>query len=228
MENHIDILTDEIPSIDIDIDIDIDNSIALNVEYNNKDIIKLIILNILKMLYRRKWIDSYIDEYNKLTKSIDNKTTFDFLLNDNSSCSIYFVNAKLTTITQNTPLDEYLSTNIEVHKIIIVKDIAKKVVKQILTEYKNTEFFFEYEMLEDLPNKKFIPIHQNISQEEKNELLSKFSEYDLAKILSTDIMVRYYGAKIGDIFRIIRPSFTAGKNVFYRRVVLGTLDILFT
>ena len=41
-------------------------------------------------------------------------------------------------------------------------------------------------------------------------------------------MSRYYGAKIGDIFRIIRPSMTAGKNIFYRRVVKGSLDILFS
>jgi len=41
------------------------------------------------------------------------------------------------------------------------------------------------------------------------------------------MMARYYGAKIGDIFRIVRPSFTAGKNVYYRRVVNGSWDILF-
>jgi DNA-directed RNA polymerase subunit H (RpoH/RPB5) len=49
----------------------------------------------------------------------------------------------------------------------------------------------------------------------------------VVKILLTDMMVRYYGAKIGDIFRIIRPSMTSGKNVFYRRVVNGSWDILF-
>ena len=71
-------------------------------------------------------------------------------------------------------------------------------------------------MLEDLPSKVFIPEHQLLNSDEKTELLSKFSEHDLAKIYSTDVMARYYGSKVGDIFRIIRPSITSGKNIFYR------------
>jgi DNA-directed RNA polymerase I, II, and III subunit RPABC1 len=138
------------------------------------------------------------------------------------------VNAKLMSIVQGTPLDDYLSNNIEVHKIIIMKDVAKKVVKQIVIEYKNAEFFFETEMLEDLPSKSFIPEHQLLSEEEKEELFSKFNKSDLSNILVTDMMSRYYGANIGDIFRIIRPSFTAGKSIFYRRVVNGSWDILFS
>jgi DNA-directed RNA polymerase subunit H (RpoH/RPB5) len=82
-------------------------------------------------------------------------------------------------------------------------------------------------MLEDIPAKIFIPTHQLMNDEEKNELLSKFSEHELGRIFLTDVMARYYGAKIGDIFRIVRPSFTAGKNVYYRRVVNGSWDILF-
>ena len=82
-------------------------------------------------------------------------------------------------------------------------------------------------MLEDIPSKIFIPEHQLMSEEEKQELLDKFSEHDLGRILLTDMMARYYGAKIGDIFRIIRPSFTAGKNVYYRKVVNGSWDIIF-
>ena len=34
-------------------------------------------------------------------------------------------------------------------------------------------------------------------------------------------------AKIGDVFRIIRPSITSGNSIFYRRVNVGSLDILF-
>ena len=83
-------------------------------------------------------------------------------------------------------------------------------------------------MLEDIPAKIFIPEHQLIGEDEKKELLEKFSEQELGRIFISDIMARYYGAKIGDIFRIIRPSFTAGKNIYYRRVINGTWDILFS
>lgn len=200
---------------------------SINVEYNNKEINHIVMENVLKMLERRSLIKSWSDEYKKLGDDLATKSTFQIQLTDKTNYSIYLVNAKLTSIVQGTPLDDYLSNNIDIHKIVIARDVAKKVVKQIVGEYKNAEFFFESEMLEDIPSKVFIPEHQLMNSEEKAELLDKFSEAELARILLTDIMARYYGAKIGDIFRIIRPSFTAGKNIFYRRVVNGSWDILF-
>jgi DNA-directed RNA polymerase subunit H (RpoH/RPB5) len=179
------------------------------------------------MFERRKLISSWSDEFTKLGNDISSKTIFEIILSDKTKYSIYLVNAKLSSIVQGTPLDEYLSNNIDVHKIIIAKDVAKKVVKQIVSEYKQAEFFFESDMLEDIPSKIFIPEHHIISEEEKKELLDKFSEQDLGRILLTDIMARYYGAKIGDIFKIIRPSSTAGKNVYYRKVINGSWDIIF-
>ena len=200
---------------------------SINVEYNNKEINQNVMGNVMKMLERRKLIKSWSDELTKLGASVSNDTIFEIILTDKSKYGIYLVSAKLTSIVQGTPLDDYLSNNIDSHKIIIARDVAKKVVKQIVGEYKNAEFFFESEMLEDIPSKIFIPEHQIITQAEKEELLSKFSELDFGRIFLTDMMSRYYAAKIGDIFRITRPSFTAGKNIYYRRVVNGSWDILF-
>jgi DNA-directed RNA polymerase subunit H (RpoH/RPB5) len=200
---------------------------SISVEYNNKEINQIIIENTLKMLERRNLIISWSDEYKKLENDLYTKTTFQIKLQDNTYYSIYLVDAKLSSIIQATPLDEYLSNNINIHKIVIARDVSKKVVKQIANEYKNAEFFFQTEMLEDIPSKLFIPEHKILNSEERDELLDKFSESNLARILLTDMMSRYYGAKIGDIFRIIRPSFTAGKNIFYRRVVNSSWDILF-
>ena len=199
---------------------------SINVEYNNKEINEIIMKNITKMLFRRKLIKSWSNTYNSL-ENVANKSIFTIELDDKSNISVYLVNAKLTSIVQKTPLDEFLSNNIDIHKIIIAKDVAKKVVKQIVSEYKNAEFFFEYEMLEDIPSKSFIPEHHLLDNDERKELLSKFSENELAKIFLTDMMSRYYGAKIGDIFRIVRPSSTAGKSIHYRKVVNSSLDIIF-
>lgn len=200
---------------------------SINVEYNTSEINKLVLENTLKMLQRRKMLKNWESSFEKLGNDFTSVSIFQLELADKSSVSINLVNAKLSSIVQKTPLDDYLSNNIDVHKIIICKDVAKKVVKQIVVEYTNAEFFFESEMLEDIPSKVFIPEHILLGADEKAELLSKFGETELSKIFVTDMMARYYGAKIGDIFRIVRPSFTAGKNVFYRRVVNGSWDILF-
>jgi len=207
---------------------------SINVEYNNKEVTHVVLENLLKMLERRKLIESWSTQLEKF-KDINDKTIFEvpIITNENESksknnkVSINLITAKLSSIVQGSPLDDYLSNNIDVHKFVIFRDAAKKVVKQIVNEYKNAEFFFESEMMEDIPSKVFIPEHQLLNKEEKEEVLSKFSETELSKIWLTDMMSRYYGAKIGDIFRIIRPSFTAGKNVFYRRVCNGLWDVLF-
>lgn len=195
---------------------------AINVEYNLKEINQIVMENTLKMLERRKLINSWSNEYKKFGSNIDNNNIFELTLNDKSSCSIYLVNAKLSSIIQGTPLDEYLSNHLEVHKIIIAKDVAKKVVKQIVNDFKNAEFFFENEMLEDIPSKDFIPLHEIISKEERDELMEYRIETEFSRIYLTDMMARYYGAKIGDIMRITRPN-----CIEYRRVINGSWDILF-
>jgi len=200
---------------------------SINIEYNNKDIINVVTSNILKMLKRRSIIDNDEKTFSEISEDITKKAIIEFKVKDNSKYSIYFVNAKLSSIGQGTPVDEYLSSNLEIHKIIILKDAAKKVLKQILTEYKNAEFFFEHEMLEDIPLKSFIPIHQILNDIEKQELLNKFSESELSIILDTDMMSRYYNAKVGDIFKIIRPSLSSGTSIFYRRVNHGSLDMIY-
>lgn len=201
---------------------------SINVEYNTREINNLVCLNILKMLQRRKLIDDVDKIFTQISEDINKKAIIEFKLNNNIKCSIYSVNAKLSSIGQGTPIDEYLSSNSEIHKIIILKDPAKKVLKQILTEYKNSEFFLEHEMLEDIPLKSFIPEHKILNDDEKNELLSKFNENELSIILDTDMMARYYNAKVGDIFKIIRPSLSSGTSIFYRRVNHGSLDIIYS
>jgi len=200
---------------------------SVNIELNSKEINNEVCLNILKMLKRRNKIDDVDSMFSKIAEDINQKAIIEFKLNDNSKCSIYFVSAKLSSISQGTPIDEYLSNNLDSHKIVILKDPAKKVLKQIITDYINAEFFFEHEMLEDIPNKVFIPVHILLTETEKTELLNKFNKNELSIIFDTDMMARYYNAKVGDIFKIIRPSLSSGNSIFYRRVNHGSLDMLY-
>lgn len=198
---------------------------SINVEYNSKELNKVVITNVFKMLERRNIIDSWSDELDKIDDL--NQVIINLENINNNKYSINITNAKLSSIVQGTPLDQYLLSNLNVHKIIIARDVSKKVVKQIVSDYKNAEFFFESEMLEDIPSKVFISEHKILNTEERAELLNKFSTKELSKIFLTDMMSRYYGAKLDDVFKIKRPSFTAGKNIVYKHVVNGSWDILF-
>jgi len=195
---------------------------SVNVEYSSKEVSQVVLQNVLKMLVRRNTIETHEKLLQDLTNDFTDKGIVEF-----QKISINMSNAKLSSIVQGSPLDDYLRNNLDIHKIIIMKEPSKKVIKQVREEYPNAEIFFEFEMMEDIPSKIFIPEHQLLTEEEKKNILETFKETELAKINDTDIMSRYYKAKLGDIFRIIRPSITAGKNIFYRRVVVGKIDQLF-
>lgn len=200
---------------------------SVNVEYSTKEISSNILNNTLKMLVRRKNIKSGDKIFNDNKDIFIEKGEIDFKDDNNKKFSVYLNSSKISSIVQGSQLDDYLKNNLDVQKIIIIKDPSKKVVKQIMTEYINAEIFMEHELMEDIPSKFFIPEHQLLSDDEKKNLLETFKDNELAKINDTDVMSRYYGAKPEDIFRIIRPSITAGYNIFYRRVVSGNINQLF-
>jgi DNA-directed RNA polymerase subunit H (RpoH/RPB5) len=200
---------------------------SVNVEYSTKEIFTIVLTNTLLMLGRRKLLKSTKKIMDDLNDTFIEKGIIEFKDDNNNLISINLTQGKLTSIVQGSQLDDYLKNNLDVHKIIIIKEPSKKVIKQVITDYVNAEIFIEHELMEDIPSKFFIPEHQLLTDEEKKNLLETFKETELAKINDTDIMCRYFGAKVGDIFRMIRPSITAGYNIFYRRVVSGNFNQIF-
>jgi hypothetical protein len=78
-------------------------------------------------------------------------------------------------------------------------------------------------MLEDLPSKDFIPHHEIICDEEKTELLNKYSEKELSKILNTDI--RKVGVTIKQAYT--GQQLLLDVSGFYRVYVMeGTTEVL--
>jgi DNA-directed RNA polymerase subunit H (RpoH/RPB5) len=200
---------------------------SVSVEYSTKEISAIVLTNVLKMCKRRELIDNVNSLLEKLKEDFVNKGVVEFKTKDDKKISVHQFTGKVASIVQGSPLDDYLKNFVDVHKIVIMKEPTKRTAKQITSEYPNSEFFFEYEMMEDIPSKMFIPEHTLLSEEEKKAFLEIFKENELAKINDTDMMSRYYAAKVGDIFKIVRPSLTAGKNIFYRKVVPGNLNQLF-
>ncbi len=193
-----------------------------NVEMNQKELYKVVCENISHMLIRRKLIKT------NLTDTIINTIITDKMYNfelDGKKIGINIINQEVKNISSGSPIDEYLSKNIDYIKFVIVKSFSKKTYVQVNTEFKNAEIFTIDEFLEDIPAKEIIPEHQLLNDEDKKELMESFALAELPRIHSTDMMARYYGAKINDVFRVIRPNLNSGTSIMYRVVVLGNMDI---
>jgi DNA-directed RNA polymerase subunit H (RpoH/RPB5) len=188
---------------------------------------KMIILkNILSMLKTRKIVTSVEKEtYLKLFEK--NVKISDIFILEKNKIKINIISSNINSINKGSPLEDFLLEDINYHKIIVVPKLTKKIVKQIRsTVHYNAEIFNEYELLEDISKKVFIPKHILLTNEEKDNILKTYSYSELSKIFDTDMMARYYLMKPNDIVKIIRPSINSGEAIFYRHVVPGKNDLM--
>jgi len=68
---------------------------------------------------------------------------------------------------------------------------------------------------------KFIPEHQKISEDEKQQLFAKYkiTIRDLPKVSIFDPSIAHLEPKVNDVIKIVRDSSTSGQTVFYRGVI---------
>ena len=189
-----------------------------NVLMNNNEKISESMKNILKLFNRRGYFNTdNQDKIDKMTSDIkmNGKTN---LTNGDIKISIYYKDIELKNISSGSEVDEFLSKNTDFMKFILLKEFSKKVYKQV-NEYNNSNIFHIFEMLEDIPSKNIIPEHQLLLKEDIEELKKVYDITLFPKIYNTDMMSRYYNAKVGDIFRIKRLNLNSGISTYYRKVV---------
>jgi DNA-directed RNA polymerase subunit H (RpoH/RPB5) len=188
------------------------------------EINQTLVENVLKMVKRRKLIKDDKKIYESIKPNSINDVIFNFEENT-IKYSINIINAVLNSVASGSSLDDYLKANINVKKFVILKEVGKKIIKQ-LQEYPNVEYFTFLEMMEDVPSKHFIPEHRVLNEKEKNIVDEKFGTSNLPVILTTDFMARYYNAQKGDVMQITRLNRNSGISVIYRQVMKGNLDYI--
>ena len=88
-----------------------------NVMFTEKETNQLIIKNIIKMLSRRNMISDVEESFNAIQDTIVSNKSIQIKLDNNTNSLIYLINGKVTSITQNSPLDEFLSSNTNLLKL---------------------------------------------------------------------------------------------------------------
>jgi len=196
-----------------------------NIIINKNDKIETVIKTICRIISERKYSNKSVKELFDKLKSLINDDQMLFTIDD-KKFGIKFIPNFLTTIKKETSIENFLDKNSEVHKFVIISRLSDRAIKQIL-EYKNTEVFTIDELLVVVIDHYLVPQHILLSPEEKENYLNTFNHQirDMKKILVNDPISKFYGAKVGDMFKIIRPSITAGKDIDYRIVIPGEIKL---
>ena len=100
------------------------------VTYDIKETNNIVIENFLHMLERRGEISNYLDEFEDIKPNIESNKSIKIKLNDGTNSLIYIINDKVTSITQNSPIDDFLSSNVNLKKFVVIKEPSKKTFKQ--------------------------------------------------------------------------------------------------
>ena len=181
-----------------------------------------ILMNIVKMLSKRKFLDNKkVDaNYKKLLnqKSEENiyKIKSDF---NDEKCYIMFIFGKLTSMKKIHGIDAFMETSKGNKRIFIANQINQKTYKQFM-ENSNTEVFFDYELLVNIIEHDYQPYFEVLSEEDQKNYFKSYKtkKTEMPKMLSTDPVARYLGLKGGEIVKIIRQSITSGFVPSYRLV----------
>ena len=206
----------------------VNNEIIVNTNdiiINRQKKIQIVIKTLCRILIERKYTEKNITEiFNKISPMI-NEDEILFSL-DNKKYGIKFISLFLTTIKKELSIENFLNKNPDTHKFIIINKLSDRAIKQIL-EYQNTEVFTIDELLIVIIDHNIVPKHILLTNEEKEKYFSVFNHHprDMKKILVNDPITRFYGAKVGDLFKIIRPSITSGKEIDFRIVIPGEIKM---
>ena len=192
---------------------------------NKNDKIQTVIKTLCRIISERKYSNKSLKEIFEKLKPLINDDQILFTIDD-KKFGIKFVSNFLTTIKKEASIENFLEKNADVHKFVIINRLSDRAVKQIL-EHKNTEVFTMDELLIVVIDHYLVPQHILLSSDEKENYLTIFNHQirDMKKILLNDPIAKFYGAKVGDMFKIIRPSITAGKDIDYRIVIPGEIKL---
>jgi len=165
----------------------------------------------------KKIININSDDYSyivNLDKFTDNSDKF---------LAIEIIHQKITAISKQSGISDFLYKYKDNPKIVIVKNISTKAHQYVINNFIKAEIFLEHELLINLIDHDYVPKYKILERE--SDEYKKYSEIfhckkrNVPKILISDPIARYYNLKKNDIIRIKRPSETSGFSSFYRIVI---------
>ena len=206
-----------------------DLSKIFQIEKNNEEIRRTVLTNVIHMLTERKLLnrENLSENINNLinTESDDLTYLIDISKNEEKKekIALKLLNQKITAISKQSNISDFLNKYKDYHKIVVVKSISTKALQYILNNFSKTEVFLEKDLMINLVDHIFVPKYELIDPdtEDYNKFCNIFfcKKRDIPRLPITDPVAKYYNLKRGNIVRVIRPSETTGYSSSYRLVI---------
>lgn len=192
----------------------------------NSELLYNIYVNAHKMLDLREIKHDDVLPYDKFLEKYAKKGIYIYIKTDISSSPVpsllYIAN---TSSFGKSELEKIIKNEYDVKHFIFIID--KNNVDMILTKTKNEytnikiDIMLYREFLINPIEHKLAPIYHMIVGEERQKIFDEYGEENIAKILRSDIVVRWFDAQPGDLFKIIKKTglSTAPFSLKYRIVV---------
>ena len=209
----------------------------LPLELNSEKRKKEILGNIVKMLTNRKLLNK-TDLQKNINSLISQESDNDMykikldhpeVYYDKSVEDIYYIkllNQKVTGVAKSSNVGEFIYPRKSAPKLIVVSGITNKALQQLHEDFPNTEVFTEPELMLDLVSHVAVPHHEMLNEEETQIFLKDYllKKREIPKMFISDPVSKYFNAKVGQVFRIIRPSEISGQSIYYRMVIRGSMN----
>ena len=197
----------------------------MNLEYDINEKTQIILMNISKMLKDRNIIknhQSFYDTIKNINDTLEVNSNY-----ENNNIAIKIIYNNINTIKDHNEIENFLDKYNKYHKFFVVTSLSKKAYKQF-DEFPQTEVFQEIELMVNILEHDLQPKFRLLNKKEVEEYFESFQnkKREMPRILDSDPVSRYFGAKNGDIIEIIRPSVTSIDAITFRIVVQGNLNFL--
>lgn len=190
---------------------------------------------IIKMFINRGFIN--VDNKDKyITKFIaDENDDLEYVINldtsknynteiKNKKVYIKIFNYKISSVSEKSPIGEFIKKYNKEYKFIVVKDITGK-TEETINSYDTPVEIFKFNKLQfDITEHMLVPPHEVLTKEEGENVLETYRarKRDMPLIRTNEDVAKYYNMKPGEITRIYRSSPLTCEAIAYRLVIKST------
>lgn len=209
----------------------------LPLEINSEKKRKIILENLIRMLTNRKLLneDNLENNIKKIISTDSDDMVYSIKLDypdiyypKSDSAKIMYVkllSQKVTGVSKSSNVGEFVTQYKNFPKMLIVNSITTAAHDAIRSNYPHSEVFLEKDLMIDKVRHISVPHHELLSDELSKKVLEEYlvKKREMPKIFITDPIAKYFNAKVGQIFKITRPSETSGLAPYHRLVVKGNI-----